>query len=179
MALVHTNDKLGAALKRARADHLRDETAGFARTLRSSDVWIRHVHLEGVDRAVDVDVQRGRALVRDGVTGALLGWFVVVVDEPAGGAVASEFKDNALEAVVLAHADVRDNELGRSLGAFGFALHVGLSERGDAGGRGGLVDIAGQGGGKGRGGCGRILGNARARGQGNRAEGERGEHRRE
>ena len=58
---------------------------------------------------------------------ALLRGRVGIVHEPARGAAAVEFEDDALETLVLAEPHVGYRELGGGLRPEGFHFHVGLA----------------------------------------------------
>ena len=97
--------------------------------IHHADAGVLLAGLEGVDHAVDIDIECGLAGVINGLAGALLRGRVGEVHEPAGSAAAVELEDDALKALVLADAHVGHREFGGRLRPEGLHLHIGLAQR--------------------------------------------------
>ena len=95
--------------------------------LVGADAGIVLACLEGVDHAVDIDIECGLSGVVNGLAGTLLCGCIGVIHEPAGSAAAVELEDDALKALVLADAHVGHRELGGGLRPEGLHFHVGLA----------------------------------------------------
>ena len=106
--------------ERAHRDDLRD----VALPGDGAHVRILAAQLEGVGRAVDVDVECHRPLHLHRVAGTLLRRGGGVVDEPARGTVTDEVEDDTVETVVGGHADGLHHEHRRGVRAGGLLRHV-------------------------------------------------------